>query len=55
MPPHSPDVFKELPAQICDTCGEDYVDEKIAAQLLSEAEESASTGGEVNVRHYQAA
>ncbi len=48
-------VVKELPAQICDNCAEEYVDEKVAAQLLSEAEESVRTGSEVNVRHYQAA
>ncbi|MGH8093730.1 MAG: type II toxin-antitoxin system MqsA family antitoxin [Chthoniobacterales bacterium] len=48
-------VVKDVPAQICDNCGEEYVDEKAAAQLLAEAEVSARTGTEINVRHFQAA
>lgn len=48
-------VVKEVPAEVCDNCGEEYVDEEVAAQLLSEAEECARTGTEINVRHYRAA
>jgi len=36
-------------------CGEEYVDENTASQLLAEAEESARAGAEINVRHFQAA
>lgn len=50
-----PLIVKEVPAQVCDNGGEEYVDEKVAARLLTEAAESARTGSEVNVRHYQAA
>jgi YgiT-type zinc finger domain-containing protein len=45
-------VVKEVPAQVCDNCGEQYVDEKVTAKLLSEAEESVRAGTEINVRHY---
>ncbi len=48
-------VVKDVPAQICDNCGEAYVDEKAAAQLLAEAEASARAGTEINVRHFQTA
>ena len=48
-------VVKAVPAQVCDNCGEEYVDEKAAAQLLGEAEDCARAGTEINVRHFQAA
>ena len=48
-------VVKAVPAQVCDNCGEEYVDEKAAAQLLGEAETSARAGTEINVRHFQVA
>jgi YgiT-type zinc finger domain-containing protein len=48
-------VIKGVPAQVCDNCGEAYVDEAIAAELLRQAEESAKTGVQVDVRHYIAA
>ncbi|MEX2381743.1 MAG: type II toxin-antitoxin system MqsA family antitoxin [Opitutales bacterium] len=48
-------VVKEVPAQVCDNCGEEYVDEEVAARLLREVEECSRTGTEINVRHYHAA
>ena len=48
-------VVKDAPAQICDNCGEEYVDEKAAAQLRGEVEASARAGTEIDVRHFQAA
>ena len=47
-------VFKGVPAKICETCGEDYVDESIAERLLSAAEEASVRGVEVDVRQYVA-
>jgi YgiT-type zinc finger domain-containing protein len=48
-------VVKAVPAQVCDNCGEAYVDEKAAAQLLAEADAEVRAGTEMNVRHFQAA
>jgi YgiT-type zinc finger domain-containing protein len=48
-------VVKEVPAQVCDNCGEQYVNEEVAARLLAEAEAAARAGTEINVRHYQTA
>ena len=48
-------VIKEVPAEVCDNCGEEYVNEKVTAQLLTEADIFARAGTEINVRHYQAA
>ena len=48
-------VFRDVPAQICDNCGEEYVDEEITARLLAIAEEAARSGVQVDVRDYIAA
>ena len=48
-------VVKDVPAQVCPNCGEAYVDETTTAQLLKTAEQMASAGALVDVRHYVAA
>ena len=48
-------VFKDVPAQVCSNCGEEYVDEEITSKLLKTAEESLSSGVMVDIRHYKAA
>lgn len=48
-------VVKCVPAQVCPNCGEAYIDEKVTAGLLRDAEERASTGAQVEVRQYVAA
>ena len=46
---------KGVPAQVCENCGEEYVEEYVTAQLLKVAEEAARTGVQVDVREYVAA
>ena len=48
-------VFRNVPAQICDTCGEQYVDEQTTAQLLAQANQAVRAGVQVEVRAYAAA
>lgn len=48
-------VFRNVPAQVCDTCGEQYVDEKTTGRLLTQATEAARAGVQVEVRAYAAA
>jgi len=48
-------VFKDVPARVCDTCGEAYVDEAVSGDLLGAAERAVQAGVEVDVRHYVAA
>ena len=48
-------VFRNVPAEVCETCGEEYVDEKTTAQLLSQANTAARAGVQVEVRAYAAA
>ena len=45
-------VIKGVPAQVCLNCGEEYVDEKTTARLLTAAEEAARAGVRVDVREY---
>ncbi len=48
-------VVKGVPAQVCDTCGEEYVDEAVTARLLVAAERAVTDGVQVEVRQYVAA
>jgi YgiT-type zinc finger domain-containing protein len=48
-------VAKAVPAQVCEVCGESYVDEATTAQLLQQAAEAFQAGVQVEVRAYVAA
>lgn len=48
-------VFKKVPAEVCEVCGEEYVDEETAKRLLAAAEEAARAGVQVDIREYVAA
>ena len=48
-------VVKGVPAEVCENCGEEYVDEATTTRLLETAEDAARAGVEVDVREYLAA
>jgi hypothetical protein len=48
-------VIKDIPAQVCQNCGEAYLSEYITAQLLKLAESASQAGVQVEVRQYSAA
>ena len=48
-------VFKNVPAEVCEVCGEEYIAEETTARLLSAAEEAARAGVQVDIREYVAA
>jgi YgiT-type zinc finger domain-containing protein len=48
-------VIREVPAQVCPNCGEDYVDSKVTTELLCTAERLSQAGAQVDVRRYAAA
>ncbi len=48
-------VIREVPALICTTCGEEYVDAETGARLSEIAERAVEEGVQVDVRRYQAA
>ena len=45
-------VYKRVPAQVCENCGEAYVDEDIARQVLQTAEDAARAGVQVDIREF---
>jgi YgiT-type zinc finger domain-containing protein len=45
-------VFKNVPAQVCENCGEAYVDEATTEKLLIAAEAAVSAGVKVQVRDF---
>ena len=48
-------VINDVPALVCENCGEDYVDEQVAESVLAAAEASACAGVRVEIRDYAAA
>ena len=48
-------VVKDVPAQVCENCGEEYIDADITARLIQTAEEAAQSSVQVDVREYMAA
>ncbi len=48
-------VVREVPAQVCLNCGEDYVDAKVTAELLRFTEDLSRAGTQFDIRRYAAA
>ena len=48
-------IVKSVPAQVCENCGEEYIDGDMTAQLMQQAEEAVRCGVQVEVRTYVAA
>ena len=48
-------LFKDVPAQVCDNCGEEFIDEPTSANLLNTAEAAVRDGIQVELRRYAAA
>jgi YgiT-type zinc finger domain-containing protein len=48
-------IIKGVPARVCANCGEEYLEEKITARLLKDAEEAVRAGVQVGIREYAAA
>ena len=47
-------IFKNVPADICDNCGEYYLSTEVTREILAKAEDSMKNGVEVEVRKYAA-
>lgn len=47
-------VFKGVPAQVCENCGEQYVDERVTSDLLQQAQAAVGSGVQVEVRSFAA-
>lgn len=47
-------IFKDVPADVCENCGEYYLNEKVTNKILSRAEEAIKNGSEVEILRYAA-
>ena len=45
-------VVKEVPAEICDNCGEEYLSQEMSSYLFKTAEAAIKSGIQVDVRKY---
>ena len=48
-------MINHVPARVCPSCGEAYVDEDVAVQLLRDAEQLSAAGMIDSVMEYQSA
>ncbi len=48
-------VFKDVPAQICNNCGEEYFTDSITKSIMKQAESAIIQGVQIDVRQYRAA
>jgi YgiT-type zinc finger domain-containing protein len=47
-------IFKGVPADVCENCGEYYLSEKVARQVMQRAEEAVKSGAEVEILRFAA-
>jgi len=47
-------IFKGVPAEICENCGEYYVSETVSNDLLRRAEVAVKNGAEIEILAYAA-
>lgn len=48
-------VFKSVPAQICNNCGEECFTDNITTSIMKQAELAIAQGVQIDVRQYRAA
>jgi YgiT-type zinc finger domain-containing protein len=47
-------IIKNVPADVCENCGEYYLSEAVTEQVLSRAEEAVRKGAEVEILRFAA-
>ncbi len=47
-------IFKQVPADVCDNCGEYYLSQTVTDQLLDLANQAVHNGAEVQIMRYAA-
>ena len=47
-------VFKNVPADVCENCGEFFLDENVTHELLQRAQKALDNGAEVDILRYAA-
>ena len=47
-------ILKQVPADVCDNCGEYYLSSEVSAQVLQRAEAAVKSGAEVEILRFAA-
>lgn len=47
-------ILKGVPAEVCDTCGEYYLNEETTGIVMNKAEQAVQSGAEVQILTYAA-
>ena len=47
-------IIKEVPADVCENCGEYFLSEKVTQKLMERADEAAKKGAEVEILRFAA-
>lgn len=47
-------IFKDVPADVCENCGEYYLNEEITQRIWADAEEAVKKGAEVEILRFAA-
>jgi hypothetical protein len=47
-------IFKEVPAEVCENCGEYYLSEAVTEKVLTRAELAVQNGAEVEILRFAA-
>ena len=47
-------IIKQVPAEVCDNCGEYYLSDRITEEVLQRAETAVGNGAEVEILRYAA-
>ena len=45
-------VFRDVPARVCENCGEAFHDEDVAEAIMQQAEQASAAGVEIDVRRF---
>ena len=47
-------ILTQVPAEVCENCGEYYLDESVTEEVLKRAEAAVTKGAEVEILRYAA-
>ena len=47
-------ILKQVPAEVCENCGEYYLDESVTEEVLKRSEAAVTKGAEVEILRYAA-
>ena len=47
-------ILKQVPAEVCDNCGEHYLSDEVTAQVMKKAEAAVKSGVEVEILRFAA-